>query len=136
MNSPGREEIDAKLQTVEIRLDGRVAAIQATIEGLVRRIDELSQRTVRLEAAIESLRSTMLVTAVSSVVAIVLGVAAFNSSLSSNMLAPLKAGGDLSAERAEVKRQTEETDALLRRLQAQLPPASPARQPSTQQPNQ
>jgi hypothetical protein len=134
MNSPNREEIDAKLQTVEARLDGRVMAIQVMYEGLIRRIDELAERITRLEATVEQLRTTVVVTAISAVIATVLGVAAFNSALSSNMLAAMKAGGDMSAERAEVRRQVEETDVLLRRIQAQLPPPPPAPQTSGEQP--
>jgi hypothetical protein len=40
MNSPSREEIDAKLETIEARMDGRIAAIQASVDGLIVRLDE------------------------------------------------------------------------------------------------
>jgi hypothetical protein len=122
MNSPNREEIDAKLQTVEARLDGRVLAIQVAVDAILRRIAGLSERMARLETRVDQLRTTVVVTAISASVATVLGVAAFNAALSSNMLAAMKAGGDMTVERAEVRRQIAETDALLKRIEAQLPP--------------
>jgi septal ring factor EnvC (AmiA/AmiB activator) len=147
MNSPSREEIDAKLQTVEARLDGRVAAIQATVEAIIRRLDELSARVDNMSKRIDNLRVTIIVTGISSSIAIIAGVGAITSAMSANMLAAFKQGGDLSAERAEIRRQAEQTDALLqrqterteallRRLDARVPAASPKPQQRDRQPNQ
>ncbi len=131
MNSPNREEIDAKLQTVEARLDGRVLSIRVSVDAILRRIDDLSERMARLEARVDQLRTTVVVTAISATVATVLGVAAFNAALSSNMLAAMKAGSDMTVERAEMRRQIAEADALLKRIEARLPP--PAAQAPAQQ---
>jgi hypothetical protein len=49
------------------------------------------------------------------------------------MLAALKAGGEMRSERAEVHRQVEETEALLRRLQGQInAPGAATQQPVPQ----
>lgn len=131
MTIPSREEIDAKLETIEARMDGRVASIQASIEGFMGRIEERALRTderfVRIEsssnetqASIRSLKGTMIVTALSTVIAIVLGVAAFNATVLSNMLASFESGKNTASAQAEVRRQAEETAAIIRELQKKL----------------
>lgn len=136
MNAPAREEIDAKLETIEVRMDGRVAAIEAKIDGLVgvlnerfKRIDERMERietaTKETQASIGDLKKTMLVTALSSVIAIVLGVATFNTTLFSNMAFLFESGKNSGIHEAELKRQTEATAALLKQLQAQTAPVPP-----------
>lgn len=142
MNTPSREEIDAKLEAIEARMDGRVAAIQASIDGFMGRMEERSLRTDdrfermdqrmsgiestmrETQASIGNLKTTMIVTALSTVLAIVLGVAAFNATVLSNMLASFESGKNTAAVQAEVKRQSEETALLLKQIQAQLPTAS------------
>jgi high-affinity nickel permease len=71
----------------------------------------------------------MVVTAITSVLAIVLGIAAINATLLSNMVASFESGRNLSAAQAEVKRQAEETATLLRQLQDRMPPAPSAPPP-------
>ncbi len=66
------------------------------------------------------LKTTIIVTAISAVLAIVFGVAAFNATVLSNMVASFESGKNTSAAQAEVKRQTEETAALLRRMREEL----------------
>lgn len=130
MTSPSREEIDAKLETIEARMDGRVASIQASIEGFTGRMEERALRTdeqfARIENAsnetqssIRNLKSTMIVTALSTVIAIVLGVAAFNATVLSNMLASFESGKN-TATQAEMRRQSEETAATIRELRKKL----------------
>jgi high-affinity nickel permease len=81
------------------------------------------------QASISSLKTTMVVTAITSVLAIVLGIAAINATLLSNMVASFESGRNLSAAQAEVKRQAEETATLLRQLQDRMPPAPAAPPP-------
>jgi hypothetical protein len=137
MTTPTREEIDATLETAEVRMDGRVAAIEANINGFMGRIEERSLRTddrfVRIEnglketqASIRSLKTTMIVTAISSVLAIVFGIAAINATLLSNMVASFESGRNVSAAQAEVRRQAEETAVLLKQLQDRMPLAPSA----------
>lgn len=131
MTTPTREEIDAKLETIEARMDGRVAAIQSSVDGLVGVLNErfrsMDERMGRIEAdsrdtkgAIGNLKSTMILTAVSTVVAIVLGVAAFNATVLSNMVASFESGKGTASAQAEVKKQAEDTAALLKQLQLDL----------------
>lgn len=135
MTALSREEIDAKLETIEVRMDGRVASIEAKIDGFMGRLEEkfgrMDDRMTHIEADIStartevksmigSLKTTTIVTAISAVLAIVLGVAAFNATVLSNMVASFESGKNTSAAQAEVKRQTEETAALLKQIQAQI----------------
>ena len=101
-----REDIDAKLETVEVRLDSRVAAIEKSAEDIV--------------AAISNLKATMFLTAATTAATIVLGVAAFNATVLTNMVASYESGRNSTAAQAEVKRQTEETARLLRELESRM----------------
>jgi hypothetical protein len=149
MNTPTREEFEAKLETIEARMDGRVAAIQASIDGFMGRMEERSlrmderfqrtdERFARIEegqretqASLGSLKTTIITTAIATVIAIVLGVAAFNATVLSNMVASFESGKNTAATQAEVKKQVEETAALLKQVQQQLedsrkgPPVAP-----------
>lgn len=133
--SPDRDFIDAKLEAIESRMDGRVASIESALAASSALMDERSRhfdaRMARMEVTISEIRSeirslvaglktTIIVTAVSAVLAIVLGVAAFNATVLSNMVASFESGKNISAAQAEVKRQTEETAALLRRMREEF----------------
>ncbi|RJG27747.1 hypothetical protein, partial [Massilia cavernae] len=131
MTTPSREEFDAKLETIEARMDGRVAAIQASIEGFMGRMEERATRTderfARIEAAshetqtsIRNLRVTIIVTALSAAIAIVLSVAAFNATVLSNMVSSFESGKNTAIAQSEVRRQSEETAAVIRELQRKL----------------
>lgn len=138
MTDLSREELDAKLETIEARMDGRVASIQASIDGFMGRMEERSLRTddrfARIEesqrdtqASLGSLKTTIITTAVATVIAIVLGVAAFNATVLSNMVASFESGKNTAASQAEVKKQVEETAALLKQVQQQLDEARQAK---------
>lgn len=113
--------LNARLKTVETRMDARILAIEAAIAGLIE-----SQRQLR--ADIKSLRVTVVVTAIASVLAI----GAINATVFSNMLAAFKSGADVGAfqtellktqaelteAQVEVKRQVEATAALLKKMEA------------------
>ncbi|MYM81123.1 hypothetical protein GTP44_04010 [Duganella sp. FT50W] len=109
MTTPTREEIDAKLELIETRMDGRVLSI----ENLVRSSIAESQETRR---DIKSLKWTILFTAVATVVAL-WGV---NAAIFSNMVASFESGKNTATGQADVKKQTEETAALIRKMQEQL----------------
>lgn len=103
MNDITRDELNAKLETIEVKMDARVEAVSAKIDGF---LAAQAERDKRLDAAlaqigkdnadtksiITSMKTTLVVTALSTVIAIVLGVAAFNTALTSNMLSAFQAG--------------------------------------------
>lgn len=131
MTAITRPELDAKLETIDARMDARVAAIQASLDGYASRMEERALRTddrfKRIEdslqgtqSAISNLKSTTIVTAIGAVLTIILGVAAFNATVLSNMVASFESGKNTSAAQQEVKRQSEETAALLKQIQQQV----------------
>nr|WP_315401772.1 hypothetical protein [uncultured Duganella sp.] len=123
MNAPTREEIDAKLELIETRMDGRVASI----EGSVRAAITESQETRR---EIKSLKWTMVFTAVATVV----GLWSVNAAIFSNMVASFESGKSTATAQADVKRQTEETAALIKRMQEDLDARKAPSPPATTKP--
>jgi len=119
-------------------MDEQLAAIHASINLLTSRIDERYLRNderasqadecmTRLEAAmtatqsqIQNLKTTMIVTAISTATATVLGVAAFNAAILSNMVASFESGKDIATAQAEIRRQSEETATLIKDLKRRL----------------
>ena len=138
MESPSRQEIDAKLDSIENRVDRRVTPIEASLDafmevmnertaGMDERARRADARMDRLEATVESiklavssLKTTVIVTAITAVLATVFGVAAFNATVLSNMIASFQAGMELSSVRAEMKQQAQDTAALIREMRDDL----------------
>jgi hypothetical protein len=129
--TPAATSTEARIDTIEARMDGRVSSVEATFAGLSKLMDERQQvsdaRMDRIEAMLAEIRSavaglptTIWVAAVSSVLAIVLGVAGFTASLSSNIFAAFESAANISSSQAEVKRQTEETAILLKKIQQDM----------------
>jgi hypothetical protein len=140
MEPISRPELDAKLEAIEARMDARLAGLAGTMDGFIGRLDErdktsaerlinlgkqidnassgLEKAADRIESKYEesasnirSLKTTIVITAVSSVLAIVLGVAAFNSTVLSNMVASFESGkntADAIARAADQLRQAQE----------------------------
>lgn len=131
----------ARLEAIESRMDGRISSLEATINGFIRRMEErfaqvdarfaqVDARFVQVEArmsnieatvvatqtAIGGLKTTIVVTAIGAVI----GVAAFNATVLSNMLASFESGRNVSEAQAKIQRQSEETAALLRQIQQGL----------------
>lgn len=137
--TPPTNSNEAQVAILEARVDGRISSVETTFDNFTklmeerRRLDDERHRVSetrmdRMEALlvdfraevreeIRSLRITILVTAVSSVLTAVLGISALNSSLYSNMLAAMQAGQNMATTAAEVKRMAAETAILLKQKQ-------------------
>lgn len=103
MNDITREEFNAKIETIEAKMDARVESVSAKIEGFLaaqaerdKRLDgvlaQIGKDNGETKTSISSMKTTLIVTAVSTVLAIVLGVAGFNTALTSNMLSAFQLG--------------------------------------------
>lgn len=103
MNDITREEFNAKIETIEAKMDARVESVSAKIEGFLsaqaerdKRLDgvlaQIGKDNGETKTSIGSMKTTLIVTAVSTVLAIVLGVAGFNTALTSNMLSAFQLG--------------------------------------------
>lgn len=110
MNDVPRPELDAKLELIETRMDARLASIESKIDafiaaqaardatqgirnsGFETSIRRLEKATGEVRTSINAMKTTLIVTAITTVLAIVFGIASFNSALTSNMLAAFQAG--------------------------------------------
>ena len=110
---PTHRELDAKLETIEARMDGRLARI----EDAVKRISDDNAAT---RAGISSLKATTIVVAVSSVIAILFGVAAFNSTLLSNMTSSFDSGRDTAKLTSEAQAEISASVAEVRQMIQEL----------------
>lgn len=109
MNAADQQVLDARLETIETRMDSRVALIERSIQDSI-----AVARETRGE--IKNLKWTMVATAIATV----LSIAAFNATVLSNMVASFESGKNTALAQAEVKKQTEETAALIKRMQDDL----------------
>ena len=108
-NHPTRPELDAKLETIEARMDGRLARI----EDAVNRISEDNAAT---RSSISSLKTTTVVTAVGAVLTVLFGVAAFNATLLSNMTSSFDSGRETAKLAAEAQMKSAQTQEQAARL--------------------
>ena len=145
MNAVTPGELDAKLQAIEARMDGRIATLTERMDGYMARMEERDKRSddrfanfntaladvssdiKDAKSAVGSLKTTIVVTAVSSVLAIVLGVAAFNATVLSNMVASFDSGRDTAKEISEAAQNLKETQDLLKEIRAAQQGASAPR---------
>jgi hypothetical protein len=142
MSELQREELDAKLAMAEARTDARMvetdikivqgyvkmASIEGKIDALAgllnEKISAMAITIAEVKAGINNLRTTVVVTAISIGLASVFGIAAFNATVLSNMLASFESGKNMSAAQAEVQRQLEATAVLLDKVQKQIDQAT------------
>ncbi|WP_154219966.1 hypothetical protein [Pseudomonas syringae] len=103
MNDITREEFNAKLETIETKMDAWVDAVSTKIDAFVAvqaerdkrmeaTLNQISTNHGEIQSSIGSMKTTMIVTAVSTVLAIVIGIAGFNVMLTSNMVASFQMG--------------------------------------------
>jgi hypothetical protein len=127
MSTPTREEFQARLETIEARMDGRVASIEGKIEAFLARAEErentsqaraetAQQRMNHVDAAVQQIQASsasLKYWLIGTGIAVVLGLAAFNATLLSNMVASFESGKNTSATQAQVLQQVKDTQTLL-----------------------
>lgn len=131
MTEVTKDLLDAKLETIETRMDARVASIEGKIDSFVARLDErflrTDERMSRIEQDISQVKTdskNLKFWLAGTAVAVVLGVYGANISMVQTMLASFESGKNISTAQAEIKRQSEETSALLKQMQQAYPPPS------------
>lgn len=103
MNEITREEFNARMETIEVKMDARVESVSAKIDAFMAiqaerdkrmesTLNQISTNHGEIKSSIGSMKTTMIVTAVSTVLAIVIGIAGFNAMLTSNMVASFQMG--------------------------------------------
>ena len=102
MDSLSRSEVDAKLEATEARIETRIVSIEHSLAAIAKGQEE----------AIASGKSTRQVI-IATGVAVVLGIAAFNATVLSNMVASFESGKNTSALLSSAEKSiTEATRAL------------------------
>lgn len=131
-------ELDAKLETIEARMDGRVVELAGKIDGYLGRMEERDKRNDEraanfassladmkselhetrgeMKLAIGSMKTTVITTGIGSVLAIVFGIAAFNATVLSNMVASFESGKSTATAVGEATKRLEQ---LQDRIEAQ-----------------
>ena len=103
MNDITREEFNAKLETIEVKMDARVESVSAKIEAFIAvqaerdkrmeaTVDRIDASHDQIKSAFGTMKTTIVVTAVSTVLAIVIGIGGFNAMLTSNMISSFQMG--------------------------------------------
>ncbi|NWD65754.1 hypothetical protein [Pseudomonas sp. IPO3774] len=112
MNDITREEFNARMETIEVKMDARVESVSSKIDAFMAVQDERDKRmeaTVnridtshdQIKSAFGSMKATIIVTAISTVLAIVIGIGGFNAMLTSNMISSFQMGrSELAAHKA------------------------------------
>ena len=113
MSTPTREELDAKLQLIETRLDNKV-------QQIADKIDNFAVTSKDTQDAVKSLKTTVVATGISSVLAIVLGVAAFNATVLSNMVASFESGKSTATNLSQTQAQLEKREQRLNEIEKKL----------------
>lgn len=131
MTDISREELDAKLSATEARMETRVAEVVGRLDALMeaqKGRDGLTQQTFeQLQKAqtetlggLKSLKNTIIVTTISSVIAIVLGIAAFNSTVLSNMVSSFESGKNTMQSLNQVSTQLNDTAKKMNEIEQRL----------------
>ena len=110
-----REEMKAETEKIREEMKVETRTIREEMRAETEKIRNDVKSEVQATVADNTkTRRTVVITGISSVIAIVIGIASFNSALLSNMIFAMESGKTMSATQAEVRRQIEETDRLLR----------------------
>lgn len=142
MNAPSREEIDTRFALAESRTDAYVKTMMGQLDAMMARMEERDKRfqqqfdeqNKRFEQRFQSiericadikldlknLRTTTIVTAITATLATVFGVAAFNATVLSNMLASFDAGQKASSSHSELVHQMDAMNAKIERIDQRL----------------
>ena len=104
VNAVSKDLLDARLETIEARMDARMVQIEGLVASVAKsqadarqEIDFLRQES---KADNKSTRTTMIVTAIASALTIVIGIGAFNATVLSNMVASFESGKNTASSQA------------------------------------
>lgn len=124
---PTHRELDAKLATIEAKMDGRLTRIEDGMRDIKDSLAD-TRRSV-LGAA-----GATIVTVIGTAIAVAFGIASFNSSLIGNMTAAGQAGQNVGAALEATRQQQAETAKLLAEIRAERAAAAGASPPASSPP--
>jgi len=122
MDPATKQYVDSSVAVIEARSDSKLAEFRATIEAYTARAEEREKARQRdferIEAAIGSLKRTVITTAIAATLSTVFGVAAFNAALMQNVFAALELGQKASPAQVKMQADIEEIKRQLAELRA------------------
>lgn len=120
MDTVSRYELDAKLEAIEARMEGRVARIEEAMSEIRNDLKAVLADNKETRGAISSLKTTTVVTGISVALAIVFGIAAFNATLLSNMIASFESGKGTAAAITQATEQLKQTQEQLKAVEQRI----------------
>ncbi len=122
MDPATKQYVDAGDALAEARNDVKLAEFRATIEAYTARAEEreLQRKNdfARLEAAMVSLKRTVITTGIAAALSTVFGVAGFNAALMQNVFAALEMGRQESPAQIKMQADIDEIKRQLAELRA------------------
>lgn len=115
---PSRDEINAKLDTIDAKIDGRIRRSEDSIAFMIESICEM-------RSALRNVQMTIIVTAIVATLTILLGLAAFNATLLSNRVASFDSGKGMATSLAETSARIQATNVQLEKIESALRQRSP-----------
>jgi len=123
-NAMTREEMTARLELLEAKSDARLSRFEERIDqaiGEMRRDRvDMKDEIRQLATDFKSYKLQIIVALVATGVAVVLGIAAFNATVLSNMVASFEAGRNTASAVAQATEQLNQTQEQLKTIQATL----------------
>lgn len=128
METVSRPELDAKLEAMEARADARLSRFEERINLAINAMtsegrefkEEIKTLRQDIDARHSNMRSTLIITAVTVVLTIVLGIGAFNATLLSNMVASFESGKSTATALTTTTEQLKQTQEQLKEIQISL----------------
>ena len=117
--APTRDEMNAKLETIDARVDGRMRRGEDSMSFMIESIREM-------RTALRNVQMTIIVTAIGATLTILLGLAAFNATLLSNMVASFDSGKGMASSLAEISANIQMTNLQQERIESALRQLQPA----------
>jgi len=114
-----RDEMNAKLETIDARVDGRMRRGEDSMSFMIESIREM-------RTALRNVQMTIIVTAIGATLTILLGLAAFNATLLSNRVATFDSGKGMASSLAEISAKIQMTNFQQERIESALRQLQPA----------
>jgi hypothetical protein len=109
-------------------MDGRVSLIIGKIDTMIATMDGrdlvTAQRFEHIESSVRGFKTTLIVTALASVIAIVGGIATFNATVLSNMVASFESGKNTATAITQATEQLKQTQ---KSIEDRFPAAAPVK---------
>ncbi|CAB4133050.1 hypothetical protein UFOVP140_24 [uncultured Caudovirales phage] len=131
MNTPSREEFNAKIEAVEARMDTRVSSIEGKIDGLMTRMEErdkrFDERTLSIQSDITTMKRDMVENSrslkywlIGTGIATVIGLFGANITMVQTMFGAFESGKSQATAITQATEQIKQTQEQLKAIEDRL----------------